>query len=329
MADGMDIEVEAEASDLVAVPQGKDALAVFTAPFGVDTHPIDAILTPVRAAVEGFEPDVSTASGRKRIASMARRVASAKTALEAVGKELADEQKEIPKRIDATRRYIKTQLDTWRDEVRAPLTEWEACEKDRVAAHEAAIAYITSLGAGLAECTADDLRARLTRIETITVGPAAEEYEPEYVAAKHASLSAVQNALPVREKYETDQAELAKLRAEAAERAERDREEQIKREAVEAERQAAAQREAALVRAKEDAEARAVAAAAAAKAEMERKIQQDEDARITREENRDHRAAINRAAMNALIAAGLGEASAKGAITAIAKGDIPHVTILY
>ncbi len=98
---------------------------------------VDPILERIRREIDEFAPDISTAKGSKEIASMAYRVAQSKTYLEGVGKRLADEQKEIPKKIDATRKRIRDTLDKWRDEVRAPLTEWENAEDERIECHEA------------------------------------------------------------------------------------------------------------------------------------------------------------------------------------------------
>lgn len=61
--------------------------------------------------------------------------------------------------------------------------------------------------------------------------------------------------------------------------------------------------------------------------EAERQAAAEEQRR--REQDRAHRAKINTEAMNGLIAAGLSEAAAKTAVTAIAKGEIPNVRISY
>ncbi|OCS62006.1 hypothetical protein BBZ50_02590 [Escherichia coli] len=50
-----------------------------------------------------FVPDITTAKGRKEIASLAYKVAQTKTYLDGLGKDLVAELKEIPKLIDANR----------------------------------------------------------------------------------------------------------------------------------------------------------------------------------------------------------------------------------
>jgi Holliday junction resolvasome RuvABC DNA-binding subunit len=55
----------------------------------------------------------------------------------------------------------------------------------------------------------------------------------------------------------------------------------------------------------------------------------DEKEASRREANKAHRAKINNTAVAALVGAGLSENAAKAAVTAIAKGDVPNVTISY
>src|SRR5690606_34102970 len=105
--------------ELVTI-EPKNALAVFT-----EEKAIDPILARVRKEIDAFIPDITTASGRKAVASMAFKVAKSKTYLDGVGKKLVDEYKEIPKKIDATRKRVRDTLDEWKDEVRKPLTDWE------------------------------------------------------------------------------------------------------------------------------------------------------------------------------------------------------------
>lgn len=168
-----------------------------------------------------------------------------------------------------------------------------------------------------------------------------------------------------REKAEQEQRDRdAKIAAEAAERARREAEEKAKAEAAEAARkiaeaeanaraqaEGAARREAELKAQAEEAERRRIAAeeqakreaaAAAERAEQARlKAIADEQARVkaeaeraereqaAREANKAHRAAINNAAMKALMKGGLTEADAKQAVTLIAQGNVPAVSINY
>ena len=110
-----------ENKELAFMPPKESAMVVFTS-----ANSIDPYLAHIRAEIDSFVPDLTTKKGRDAIASMAYKVSQSKSALEAVGKALADEAKEIPKKIDATRKHVKDTLDSWRDEVRKPLDDWQA-----------------------------------------------------------------------------------------------------------------------------------------------------------------------------------------------------------
>lgn len=227
----------------MVVIEPAQALAVFT-----NSESVDPILERIRREIDEFTPDVSTAKGRKEIASIAYRVAQSKTYLEGVGKRLADEQKEIPKKIDATRKRIRDTLDKWRDEVRAPLTEWENAEDKRIEGHEANIRSINQADEGCTSST--QFRIALEFVEKIVVGPDCEEFEAQYARAKEAARIRISGSLKEAEKREAEAAELDRLRKAEAERIEREQIERIRREGEEkakkeAEAKAKADREAA------------------------------------------------------------------------------------
>ena len=117
------------------------AVALFTEGQGVAE-----LLADIRQKATSLVPDITTAKGRKEIASVAHAVARTKTYLDGLGKELTDQYKEIPKRIDANRKTLRDTLDTLKDEVRAPLTQYEAAEEARVAALQSRLARLNELG---------------------------------------------------------------------------------------------------------------------------------------------------------------------------------------
>src|SRR5690606_31216135 len=215
-------------SQLAVVPPKETALQVFQAPNGLDPY-----LQQIRAEIDSFVPDVSTKKGRDAIASIAHKVARSKTALDNVGKELVAELKEIPKKIDAERKRMRDTLDAWRDEVRAPLNEWEQAEADRVAKHEDRITMMREFASEAGEYDAQYLTDRIAQLEAIEVGTDWEHFAAEAHRVKAATLTTLQLALTKRQAYEAEQAELERLRAEAAQREQKEREERIAREAAE------------------------------------------------------------------------------------------------
>lgn len=348
---------------LAEVPPKETALQVYSSANG-----LDPFLKKIREEIDSFVPDVATRKGREAIASIAYKVARSKTALDNVGKELVAELKEVPKKIDAERKRMRDLLDGWQAEVRRPLTEWEEAEEARKAKHQAGIDQI-NLRLECRDLDSAELKTNIAWLEGMAIGENWEEYEVEASRAKDKALAALRDALVAREKYEAEQAELERLRAEAAAREQKEREERIAREAAEAERLAAERRaqEERDAAARREAEAKAAAERrelelklaaeraerealeaqqraeqaerdALAKAEQaaaaERQRQIDEQARIereakAREADKAHKAAINRAALEAFIAGGMPEDCAKQAVTLIAKRQIPGVSIHY
>lgn len=350
-------------TQLAIVPPKETALQVFQAANGLDPY-----LQQIRAEIDGFTPDVSTKKGRDAIASIAHKVARSKTALDNVGKELVADLKEIPKKIDAERKRMRDTLDAWKDEVRAPLNEWEQAEADRVARHQAAIDQI-NLRLECRDLDSAELTTNIEWLEAMAIGEQWEEFEAEAHRVKAASLTALHLALTKRQAYEAEQAELERLRAEAAQREQKEREERIAREAAEqakreAEQRAQAEREAAVRReaeakaaaerrelelklqaeqaerekleaqqraeqAERDAAERAERAAAA-----ERQRQADEQARIeaeakAREADIAHKTAVLTSIKEAFMGAGITEEQAKTIINMIRKGEVPSVSITY
>ncbi|HLV16010.1 MAG TPA: hypothetical protein VKY70_00915 [Pseudomonas sp.] len=319
--------------ELIVVPK-ESALEVFTKPGGLEPY-----LGQIKAAVTGIVPDLSTKKGRDAIASLAYKVSKSKTYLDGVGKELVDEYKEIPKKIDAARKQARDFLDQLRDEVRRPLTEWENAEKARIERHQQAIRQI-NLRLECRDLDSTELQTNIEWLEGLTIDESWEEFQSEAAEAKEAALAALREARLARWKYEAEQAELARLRAEAAAREQQEREERIAREAAEraarearesAERQVREAQEAAQ-RAeleRQQAEQRAAQAAEAERQRIAAEQREAEEAARRREADREHRRKVNTAALNALVNEGVPIDCAKLVITAIAQRRIPAVTITY
>lgn len=323
-----------------------NALTVFTTPGHVDP-----ILAKVRAAIDAFKPDTSTATGRKAIASIAYKVAQSKTYLDAEGKKLADQQKEIPKKIDATRKAIRDTLDAWKDEVRAPLTAWEKAEDDRIAGHKERLDAFHVWRTESSDIGSNAIRTAIKNAEAIEIDASWEEFASEAAVAKDHALTAMRSALAAAEKREAEAAELSRLRAEAAAREQADREARIAHEAagrarMEAEAKAAAEKKAAEDAARrerevaelrelglklqfEQAKLRAAEAEAKAKRDAEAKKAAEAAEIARREADKEHRSTVNRAALAALVEAGIDEATAKRVVEMIETKKVPHVSISY
>ena len=283
-------------------------------------------------------PDVTTKKGRDAIASMAHKVARSKTYIDNAGKDLVAELKALPKQIDESRRVVRERLDALKDEVRRPLTEWEA-EQERIKAEEAmnalhveALVMNEEFDRQLAARIESDHEMALLMNDAFDREQAdkAAEAERQRIAheeeIKRLAAAAAAREVEQRAQREREEAALreAALKAQA-EQAERDRiaaeqkAEADKKAAVEAERRKA-QEEADRIR--REAEQREQARLA------EEKRKADEQAR--READVKHRKAVGTEIVKALLAnTSLTRDQAIEVLTAVKDGRIPHTGISY
>jgi hypothetical protein len=299
---------------------------------------------------EAKKYDISTEKARTELKRFARPLQKLRTGIEARAKELTGATKRKIAAIDSEKRRLVQLVGGIEDEVLQPLTAWEQEEETR----KANLAGIVAWMAGFAQNFHTDiptLTAEITELESFDLSTM-QEYKVGAESAIAASLRVLKPELERRKVAEAQLAELAKLRAEAAERAEQDRLAAIEHAAKErAEREARAQveyaeqkRTAAENEARRQAEAaeqRAVEAEARAKRDQEQAVE-NERMRAAIEVKREREAAearaadeVNRARVNTEVlfalqeAAMIEEESASKIVHAIAKGLIPYVTITY
>ncbi|AHG63153.1 hypothetical protein [Advenella mimigardefordensis] len=227
--------IEQESTELVALPPKETALSVYSTSGGLDPY-----LERIKAEIDAFVPDTSTAKGRSAIASMAFKVAKIKTAIEALGKTVSAELKEIPKKVDAERKRTREKLELWQADVRKPLTEWEQAEEERQARHNQNVMRLNQYAANASqEIESLTLLEMLGAVEATVVDDSWEEFESEGHRAKEKAIASLRAAIDKRQQYEAEQAELAKLRADAEARRIQDEKDRIAREAAEAATKAA------------------------------------------------------------------------------------------
>lgn len=335
---------------------------------------IDPVIDQIESEVktQAARLDISTESNRKALASLAYKVGRSKTFIDSQRKALVADEKKRLKAIDSEGARIWDRLESLQAEVRKPLTDWEEADKQRICAHEENIRETEAGGAYTAkhwqELSVEVMTDRLNEIKALS-GRDWQEFASRGALAIKTAVTQIEEAIAKREKYDAEQAELARLRAEAAEREQKEREERIaqaarekaEREAKEREERAARQAEAerqrienervqAEARAKAAEEARIAAAEkakrdaeeAAARAEREklaaieaerRRVATEEQRKREEQErlenNRKHRAKIHNEMIEAFSAEGWNAEAAKSAVSLIAKNKIPHVSITY
>lgn len=260
----------------------------------LDKERFNQFYEAIKAETDKLVPDLTTEKGRKEIASMAFKVAKTKTAIDAAGKLLNEEARAKINIVDAARRDIREKLDALKDEVRKPLTDWEAKEEERVTACEALIGRMKAAAIVPLEDTAQSVADRLAEVKAFALDEGQfQTLLPAALQQQAATVDALTAAHARLVKEEADRAELDRLRAEAAERAERER--------AEAEAKAAAE---VAERAKQEAQARAARTAEEEKARIEAAAKAAEEAARARAEAaaRAEREAAERAHAEALAA---------------------------
>ena len=342
-----------EITDLVVIEK-TNALAVFTS-----QEQLDPLIEAIEKEARSLVPDLSTKKGRDAIASMARKVARSKTYIDNAGKDLVAELKALPKQIDESRRLVRERLDALKDEVRRPLTEWEA-EQERIKAEEAmnamhAEALVMNENIDLQRAIQYESDHEMALLMNEKIDREREEARQKTEQEKREHEERIKREAEEKARREADEAAKREIEAAAArereallakERAEREAKElaeRAERDRIEAEQRAEREKKEAAERAereKQEAIAEEQRKAHEEAERIKRENEQKEQARLADEKrikdeevrraaDKEHRKTINNKALQDLIAAGVPEECAKLCITAIAKGNITAISINY
>ncbi|MDE1581166.1 hypothetical protein PWA27_15470 [Klebsiella pneumoniae] len=321
-----------EVMDLVVIEK-KNAMAVFT-----NNDQLDPLIEAIEKEARSLVPDVTTKKGRDAIASMAHKVARSKTYIDNAGKDLVAELKALPKQIDESRRVVRERLDALKDEVRRPLTEWEA-EQERIKAEEAMLAlHVEALA-----MNEDFDRQLAARIES--------DHEMALLMNDAFDREQADKAAEAERQRIAHEEEIKRLAAAAAareveQRAQREREEAAHREAVLKAQAEQAERDRIAAEQKAEADKQAAVEAERRKAQEEadrirREAEQREQARLAEEKRKadeqarreadvKHRKAVGTEIVKALLAnTSLTRDQAIEVLTAVKDGRIPHTGISY
>lgn len=305
---------------------------------------VDSLINKIREEASAVVGDLNKAAGRKVYISMAAKVRSTKVMIDDAGKDLVAEMKKRPALVDASRRKVREALDELAIKVRKPVTDWEA-EQERIKAeqqvqawhvealemndafdkaladriesdHEIALLMNDKRDRDIAEAKVEAERQRIAHEEELK-RQAAEQAKRDADAEIAAAAQREADARAALEKAEQDAKDAAaqaeQQRIEAAAQAERD-----KQTAIEAEQ----------LRAKQEADRIRL------EAEQKEQARLAEEKRIADEAaekaaNVEHRRAVNRSVVAGLIAAGVPEECAKKCVEAVARMQVPHMTINY
>ena len=238
-------------NELVTIEQiSSNAMSVFSG----ESDALELIIAQIERDARSIVADVNTAKGRDVIRSTAANVAKAKVRIDDAGKTLVADLKELPKKVDASRKSVRDRLDALRDEVLQPLTAWEI-DQERIKAEAEA------------KARAEAEQAEAERVYLLNWEEALIMNERFEIEKEKAEMKAAQ------EKAEAER--IAKAKADQEEKDRLAREEAIRQQAIADEQ---AKQKAAL----EKAEADKKAAEQAAKDAIEKARIEKENAELIR-----------------------------------------------
>lgn len=321
-----------ESKELSLIEISKEQAPALYVPNG-----LDPFLEQIRSQVNEV-PDLTTAKGRQRIASLAAKVSRSKTAVEKPGRDYLRHLKEAVKPAEAELRRWVTKCDELRDEIRRPLSEWEA-EQERIKAeeqmlawheealemneahdkaalerfeldHEIALLLNDKFDRDAAEAKAEEERKRKE-----------QEEELKRLAVEKAQLEAAQEAQRERDAAAAREAAL-KAQAEQAEREAKEAAARAEQQRIEAEQRAEREKQEAITEERQRAEQ-----AEATRLAEEKRITDEAEKRAA---NEAHRKAVGTDVVKGLLEhAGLTREQAIATLKALMSNSIPHVTINY
>lgn len=298
---------------------------------------IEGLIKDIREKASSVVGDLNTVKGRRAYISMSANVRSTKTAIDEAGKKLVAEMKKRPALVDASRKKVRDSLDELAVEIRKPVTDWEAEQKEKEfnAMWDEALELDAKITAERAAALAAKIEAdhEMALLMNEKIDREREEARQKAEQAKREHEERIKREAEEKARHEAEEAAKREIEAAAArereatlakERAEREAKElaeKAERDRIAAEEKAKREKEEAIQRERAAAEAREQARLA------EEKRIKDEEAR--RAADKEHRKTVNNKALQDLISAGVPEECAKLCITAIAKGNITAISINY
>lgn len=172
---------------------------------------LDPYLEMITNEAKSFVGDTSTDKGRKAIASMARKVARSKTFLDGLGKDLNADAKKKAKVVDDVRKSMREYLDGLRDEVRAPLDEYEAkikqLEQEQLSKYERLKGLCSTVNWEGERLSSAELSNSIIELKTTEVDSSYGDYELRAFKTKTEGIESLQRAIDTIMKEEQEVAD--------------------------------------------------------------------------------------------------------------------------
>lgn len=314
----------------------------------IDDKYINNLIAEIREKTSTVVGDLNTAKGRGVYTSAAMNVRRTKTAIDEAGKNLVAEMKKRPALVDASRRKVREALDELAIEIRKPVTEWEAEQKEKEfnAMFDEALELDTKITAELAAALAIKIENdhEMALLMNKDIDREREEARQKAEQEKREHEERIKREAEEKARREADEAAKREIEAAAArereatlakERAEREAKElaeKAERDRIEAEQRAEREKKEAAEKANREKEEAIQRERAAAEAREQDRLAEEKriaDEAAQRTADKEHRREVNLAAVKGLVDAGISEQCARECITAIAQGKVPNTTINY
>lgn len=323
-------------------------------------NPFETKMLAFKQQYDGVVYDLDDADQEKQARSDRYAIGKVISALDNKHKELKAPLKAQVDLIDGERKRIKDELLNVQGKIKSQIEEHERKIQEHAEMLQSKVESIRAmcLFEGAIAPISSVIEKRLDEVKAINVDDSYEHRKADATLAQVETVKILEELLADRVKYEEEQAELERLRKEAAERERQEREERIRKEAAEnakreAEQAAQAERER-IEKEKRDAEAAAqrqieeakrkqeeAEKAAERAAEEERRRIEDEQRKAAEEAERArkaeeakkakqaHRAKIHGQAKQSFMDNGFSESDAGKIVTLIKDGLIENVQINY
>ena len=197
---------------------------------------VKPIVERIRDIVTKEIYDVTTRDGRERIASVAYSIARSKTFLDNKGKEMVEGWKTQAKVVDNERKYARDELERLKEEISKPLTDYELAEEKRIERLKGMIEKVIKAGQDIsaqwATIAAPDMEVQRDTFAKQLDAEQWEEFQEWASGAYMETILQINVSIEKKRKYDAEQEELIRLRAEAAKREQEDRERRIAEEAA-------------------------------------------------------------------------------------------------
>lgn len=184
--------------------------------------------------------DLEKPNGAKELRSVVYKVRQSKTAFDSFGKDLKEQVTKAVKSIDEDRKFFKESCDDLIDELLAPLVEIEVAEQNRVATIKANIQGIHDFLVADFSQGSKQVEQHIATLKSLIIDSSFQEFESEAKLAKFETIELLEKIKEQKIQYENEELKRQELQRQADEnraielaKAQKDRDEQIAREATE------------------------------------------------------------------------------------------------